>query len=76
MATSVSTFQTRLEAAETAYDQMMTDGRGIVRYREPGGNFIEKDPAAMQAYIEYLQRRIAAKTAGSTTTVVSLGRVG
>lgn len=73
MATSLATFQTRLEAAETAYDTMMSEGRGIVEYREADGRFVRKDPAELRAYIEYLQQQVAALSGGSTMTLASFG---
>jgi hypothetical protein len=73
VATSISTLQERLEAAETAYHEMMAEGRGIVEYTEPGTNLrVRKDPAEMRKYLEYLRGRVsvvagASSRSGNTT---------
>lgn len=74
VATSTATLRTRLEAAETAYDAMMVEGRGVVEYQEPGGLRVRKDPREMREYIRYLQEAIASRSSASTTTLASFRR--
>jgi hypothetical protein len=68
VSTTITTYRERKQAAETAYDQMMTEGRGAVEYTEPStGVRIRKDPAEMRAYIDYLSTQITT-TSGSAST--------
>ena len=69
VATTLTTYQSRLETAETALDTMYADGRGITEYREADGRWIKKDRVGLQEYIEYLRRRVESLTGKRGVTV-------
>lgn len=74
--TTATTYRARLEAAETALDDLMVQGRGIVEYTEPGtGVRVKKDPQQLREYISYLTERVATTSAGaSSRTLAAFGR--
>ncbi len=74
MATTLATYQSRLEAAETVYDTQMAGSGGAVEYREADGRFIRKSPEELRRYIEYLREMVGAMTSGSGQTLAHFRR--